>query len=542
MAGTLIRTAQSAVNWYWHKRYSSSNTQVALASPTGVGIRSTGWDAAGYNRRLSTWGPGTSLDSAALVAIDGAMLRRRCRDLVRNNPWASAACECFEANLIGLGIKPWWGDLPIAIRKELSLEWQAWTNEADPSGRNNFYGLQALVARHWFSDGEIFIRLVTRRAKDTTTVPLQLQLIETDQLDLFYDETLTNGNRIRSGIEFNARGERVAYHFWKTHPGDISGFNGGYGQRERIPADQILHFFHPLWASMIRGVPVLAPAALKAHDVQMYDEAEGERKKLSSSLLGWMRRDITLAEMSGGQTPAKDANGNPIDGVVNEIMDPGTFPVLEPGEEPVFPQFPDSGDYDRYIPWQMRAMAAPTMNTYEGLTGDQSQASYSSARVSMINLSRKLAAAQNHRFIHTICRPVIDKWLSLHSLRVELPGYDDDEESKKYHRAQWVAHGPDWIDPDKQAKGAVLSVKAGLSSRTMELLKRGLNPDEIDAQQAEDNERAEFFNVRYDTDTSIKAVQERNSQNNKNNEKEDDNEDEDEDDRVVPFGRENRNA
>jgi hypothetical protein len=56
-----------------------------------------------------------------------------------------------------------------------------------------------------------------------------------------------------------ARCRRVAYHFHRTHPGDVR----QRGQRElvRVPAEQVLHVFHPIAEGQIRGVPWVAPVA-----------------------------------------------------------------------------------------------------------------------------------------------------------------------------------------------------------------------------------------------------------------------------------------
>ena len=76
-----------------------------------------------------------------------------------------------------------------------------------------------------------------RRPDDGLTVPLQLQMLSSEHLPLGKCETLPNGNEIIFGIELDRIGRRVAYHFHRTHPGDVR--QRGAGELVRVPADQV---------------------------------------------------------------------------------------------------------------------------------------------------------------------------------------------------------------------------------------------------------------------------------------------------------------
>lgn len=77
--------------------------------------------------------------------------------------------------------------------------------------------------------GECFVRLKIDRKN--ATVPLKLQVLEAEHLDSSKDYQLPNGNIIKTGIEFDKSGKRVAYYLYKEHPGDSG---GGY-ETVRIP-------------------------------------------------------------------------------------------------------------------------------------------------------------------------------------------------------------------------------------------------------------------------------------------------------------------
>ncbi|ADZ72532.1 phage portal protein [Polymorphum gilvum] len=170
-------------------------------------------------RRLRGWNPPLE-NINALVASGGPRLLARARELVVTNGYAANACEAFAANLVGDGIKPSSLIEDAALRDRVQRLWLAWTDEADADGLTDFYGLQAMVAREMFVAGECFVRLRPRRAEDGLTVPLQMQLLQSEMLPFEKTGTAANGNRLRCGIEFDGIGRRVAYHFRRRHPGD----------------------------------------------------------------------------------------------------------------------------------------------------------------------------------------------------------------------------------------------------------------------------------------------------------------------------------
>jgi capsid protein len=103
--------------------------------------------------------------------------------MVRNNGWARRAIEAITKHTVGEGIQP----APIgslAKTQKVKDIWQDWagTTDCDFYGKMNFYGLQELAMRAIVEGGDI---LVIRRwtTENESGIPLQLQLVEGDQLD-----------------------------------------------------------------------------------------------------------------------------------------------------------------------------------------------------------------------------------------------------------------------------------------------------------------------------------------------------------------------
>jgi hypothetical protein len=76
-------------------------------------------------------------------------------------------------------------------------------------------------------------------------------------------ERLANGNLLRQGIEFDRIGRRVAYHFLRRHPGDLTEADIPAGETVRVPASEVLHLVDPVDAGQLRGVSRFAPAIVK---------------------------------------------------------------------------------------------------------------------------------------------------------------------------------------------------------------------------------------------------------------------------------------
>ena len=192
-----------------------------------------------------------------MLASSLSTLRTRSHDIVRKNPYALNAIEAIVSNCIGTGIKPQSKAGNAEFRKKIQELWLKWTDESDAAEVCDFYGLQALVLRSVIEGGECFVRI--KIDKRNATVPLRLQVLEAEHLDSSKDSTLASGNVIRSGIEFNKAGKKVAYHLYKEHPGD-SCFSAS--ESIRLPAHEILHIFRPLRPGQIRGEPWLSNVLL----------------------------------------------------------------------------------------------------------------------------------------------------------------------------------------------------------------------------------------------------------------------------------------
>ena len=406
------------------------------------------------------------------------------------NGYAANSCEAFAANLVGDGIKPSSLIGDAELRDRVQRLWLAWTDEADADGLTDFYGLQAMVAREMFVAGECFVRLRPRRAEDGLPVPLQLQLLQSEMLPFEKTETAANGNRIRCGIEFDAIGRRVAYHFRRRHPGDSTDQGGPViPETVRVPAADVLHVYRPIDAGQIRGLPHVAPAMVRLFLLDQYDDAELDRKKTAAMFAGFITKTAPEEPMMG------EAEAD-LDGAAIASLEPGTMQVLLPGEDVRFSSPADvGGGYEAFQYRTLLAVSASLGLPYHLVTGDVRQANYSSLRAELVEFRRRVGQLQHGVLVHQLCRPVWRRWLET----AALSGALDLDDPVAARPVQWIPPRWDWVDPLKDIQAQVLAMEAGITSRRKVVEGTGYDIEEVDRENAADARRAAGLGLRYRT-------------------------------------------
>jgi lambda family phage portal protein len=202
------------------------------------------------------------------------LLTARVRDLVRNDPTLSKCRRALNQIVIGTGLKCYSAVTDLATSENEDLEqfeiesdtwFERWAEEeADAEGEHSFFEMQAQAFGDEVEVGNaIWLRVIDNRPG--RTVPLSYQVLEWEQMDVTMDrdaEVSRSGkgrryNRIMNGIEFNSRGQKVAYHIYDAHPYEQSGW--WTSDSTRVPADRILHQYMPTRPSAKLGVSWFAP-------------------------------------------------------------------------------------------------------------------------------------------------------------------------------------------------------------------------------------------------------------------------------------------
>ena len=458
------------------------------------------YDAAQMGRRLGNWTPGVE-GVNTLLFYDGNYLRTRSRDIVRQNAWAANGLDALVSNMVGTGIRPRFDHEDPAFKVKVQKLWHHWTEVADAAGIQGFYGLQALVARSMIEGGECFIRLRNRKLTDKNIVPLQLQVLEAEFCPLNWNLIQPNGNRVISGIEFDAFGRRVAYHLYRIHPGELMNFGSVFNVPLRVPADEIIHVFRPKRPGQNRGEPWLTQALVKLHDLDKYDDAELVRKQTAALMAGFITKPAPEYSTTG-----EDLDKVNDDGQVDVNWSPGTMQVLLPGEDVKFSEPADVGpNYGEFMRTQLRAVAAAMGVTYEQLTNDLTGVNYSSIRAGLLEFRRRMEQHQRSLIIHQMCRPIFTRWMDQAVLAGNLTIPDYNENRVTYHDCKWIPQGWTWVDPQKEVASTVMAVRAGLMSRDQAVAANGMDAETMDREIAMGNERADELGLIFDSDARLRS-------------------------------------
>ncbi|KPQ07469.1 MAG: phage portal protein, lambda family [Rhodobacteraceae bacterium HLUCCA12] len=383
--------------------------------------------------------------------------KARAAALSMNNPIAARAVEAWASALVGKGwqVQSQHSDRQVARILNNDLETLVWP-------------LLPMIARGIVRDGEAFVRILSGPNG------FRLVILPSDQIDPAMTRDLGNGARIVAGVEFDASEQVTAYHVLPDAPGTAF---ANYGETLRIPASEILHIFDPIFPGQVRGVTWLAPVLLKLADYDAASDAMLMNLKTQSLFAGFI---TDLEGGAAGFDSPRDA------GTANISLEPGAMRILPQGSDVKFAQ-PSGGLSQQvdFIKSQLHEIAAGLGLMYEQLSGDLSQANYSSARFGLLEFRRRAEMLQRTLIEGQLLRPLWRRWIDWKSLAGEIT--PEDAMSPDYRAVRFVAPGWQWVDPLKEVNAEVRAIEAGLKSRAEVVASRGRDLDEVDEEIAADN-------------------------------------------------------
>jgi lambda family phage portal protein len=416
------------------------------------------------------WNPPNKSEDA-LLARDRAKLMARARDLERNSGHISGAIGKISANVVYTGIFPQarirdfeTRRLKTNLNDIVESRFKEWANDDEV----NFYDLQELVLRHLWIDGECLVhRTYDPDLAKRGICPLMLEVLETDFIDNSMTGQLLNGNFIKSGIEYNAKGKIVAYHLFKQHPGD-SLFTKHFGETRRVLKENIKHIYHKKRASQSRGVSWLSSIIMEMRDFSEYQNSERIAARLTSAFGVFVESPYPEHQL---QHPLlqNDEDEVPSMSDIPKYLDPGRIDALPPGMRISSAQFNRPGEsYEPFTKTSLKGASAGTGMSYENFSNDYEGATYSSARQAMLEERRgyrKLQTFLNRHFNDWVWR----EWLDAAEMAGLLGRIGTDVP------VQWQNPGWAWIDPQKDAKGAQAELEMQITTRRRLAAERGVD-------------------------------------------------------------------
>lgn len=432
----------------------------------------TGFAAARTDRLVSSWNP-ANLSMDAVLRTQLPRIRARSRDLSINNPYVKKFIGMVAVNVLGPGgisfqskLKFKNGSLDERSNIAIETAWKEWgrrRHSPDVTGKLSWVRLQDLCLRTVARDGEIFIRQV-RNFENAHRY--SLQLIEADSVDESFNADLGQGYRIIMGIEIDPWGRPVAYHVARRAANDYSD-PVSYRQRERIPAEDMIHLFVPFRVNQRRGVPWAFAVMAKTNVLDGYEEAELVAARVAAAKMGCI-------ETAEGIYVADDQDGA---GKQYIEADPGTFPIMPPGTKMNMfdPQHPTTA-YRDFVKQVLRAIACGLEVSYNSLGADLESVNYSSVRSGTLEERDGWKAIQAW-LIEDLCEQVFEGWLRMQVLARTLD-FEPADIDRICGAAVWRGRSWSWVDPLKDGKANTESLASGMATRTDLLAEQGKDFEE----------------------------------------------------------------
>ena len=450
--------------------------------------------AAAQNTRGTTWRDSGS-SATAEVGAASQTVARRAREAVRNNPYGARIVDLWAGNAVGAGITTAWPSKPHADA------WKRWAGglACDAEGHLHFAAMQALVMRGVVESGEVFVRFLFAPASAENPVGLRLQVLESDFLDTSRSGII-NGERTVQGIGLDETGLPVSYWLFTAHPGNSWMFDAAATRSVRVPASDVMHIYRKRRPGQLRDVSWLAPVLLHLRDLAEYEAALLQKAKIEACLVGAVTDDgdgvVGVTSESGPETQASDGLFRDAHGNVVETFEPGlllyrrtngagsSFEAINPSS---------SGAHSSLARRALEAAAVGAGLTYDQVSGDLTQANYSSLRAGKIEFRRLCEQIQYGMLIPMFVGRVAERFHMQGAMRGLWPA----------EMPAGVEHVPpahEMIDPLKDTTALIAQVRAGFVPQPDAVASFGYTIEETVKSQAKANKLADDAGISLDTD------------------------------------------
>ena len=458
----------------------------ARMSATGYGAHSASTTLSsmlGYNA-----GGGSAEDD---IDLHGALLRARSRDLFDSGGLARSGPMTLKTNVVGWGIQPKPkidGDA-LGLSEEAQDEWERnalrefklWAENpmCDAERQKNFYGLQQLAFLSELVSGDIFV-LFGMKENKRTPYTTTIRLIEADRVstpDSSAGESESRetdgGGRIVDGVEIDAEGAVIRYHFTSRHPLmenatdsvewtaiDAFGSDTGY--------PNVLHIMTVERPEQRRGVPFVAAQIEQIKQLDRYLTSE-----LAANVVSAMLTAFVVTDGDDESTGLEDAV-NPEDKITDDDMQlelaPGAIYALPPGKkiQEINP-LRNNATFQNFVE-TMETIIGASMGIPKEVLTKKYESNYTAARGALLDFWREVRVRRT-AFVGSFCQPIYEQWLSeaVATGRIEAPGFFDDPAIRQaWCGCMWMGASMGHVDPLKEANAATIRIANNITTQEQE--------------------------------------------------------------------------
>ncbi len=403
-------------------------------------------------------------------------LRQRSRELEKNNEYAKGVFSLIARQVVGdAGFKLQMeargadGQKDAQANRAVELAWRDFSRpmRCETTGKMGMAQFQRYLHYLLAVDGELLLQLVPGYSnRDGFAV----RVLDPDLIDETYNGELPDGRVVRMGVELDDWGKPQAYYLREHRMDGVLGFR--VGERRRVEASALLHYFSPQAAVQTRGFPWIHAALLKLHRLGSFEEAE-----LIASLVEACKMLVITKEEdedflgdrteAGGDASSASADGPP----GPQVMDtaPGQVLTITQGQkaDAYNPTHPNMG-VEVFTRTMLRGFAVSMGFSYHSVSGDYSSVNYSAGKLSDRVEKVSLYSLQDD-FGGGVLTPICLAWLrvqlTLGRIAVEGGGKLRLSNLEKYEN--FFFRGPALPSPDPLKDAQAENIKVGNGSKLL---------------------------------------------------------------------------
>lgn len=422
-----------------------------LAWRESLEIRSN-YDAATSDRLQGRW---TRLNASAELTdrVDRDTIRARARDLERNSDLQNSALRAFRRNVIGSGINVQVTTKDQSLNTTIEKLWKKWckARNCDVTGTQSLSAIMRMCMQRKIVDGGF---LILKIYTDQGFLPFQLQVLEVDDLDNNQFKAKHKGNRVIGGIEFN-RYNRAQGYWIKQY--SVDGLQ--YEPSVYVEAENVIFYYTKKRPTQIREMSDMAPTLTRVKDVNEFMNAVTVKEKIAACFAAFIKR-INPANGFGSTRNNINKGTEEISYEGKRIV-PGMMFELNPGEDVEFSNpSGQSTDASAFIKLQEKMIGAGHGLSYEAISRDLSDTTYSSARQGLIE--DDLTYDEEREGIEQqVLDEIYETFIISCFLHGDLDVPDFWENKEDYMSHEWITQPRRWIDPYKEANANAIALKTG---------------------------------------------------------------------------------
>lgn len=358
--------------------YSPENIYTNLVQPAYEGVSTN------YRNELK----GLVKNNPNSIAVkELLLLQMRIAHSIRNNGYAKAARDKFVMNLGALKVN--WKDSKKRKHERMQDLWDEFAQAPSLDGYGTLANIQSTWHSSLFQSGNAYTRLHIRTGGARNTIPLKLEVIQSELHDITYTgDRVSNAANIACGIEFSDT-RPINYFFrkglYESHWFGVANSN----EIITIPASELIHMFVRDLPGQWLGIPSLASVLLPLYEIDELVDATVAKQKAAQAI-AWIITNTNPMALTPVGSPISSKDKDKKDRITFKANG-GNVQYLNKGENIQFYQSTDIGEnLQTLITNEVRKIACAVGIPYHQLTGDTSGLDFSSIRALAIELRTRL--------------------------------------------------------------------------------------------------------------------------------------------------------